>query len=116
MEKLEKINTINEEEKKMSKVKIDDRWYIVRCNRAGVFFGHIANRDGREVELTDCRRLWYWDGAASLSELAVNGTKRPGNCKFTVTVQELTVLDAIEIIPCTDTAAKSILGVSEWKA
>ena len=88
MEKMEKI-TISKEEKKMNKAKIDERYYIVRCDRAGVFFGHIANRDGREAQLTDCRRLWYWNGAASLSELAVSGVKYPEDCKFTVTVPEM---------------------------
>lgn len=90
-------------------------YYIIRGDRSGVFFGHIKERDGREVTITDCRRLWYWDGAASLSQLAKDGTKKPGSCRFTVTVSELTVLDAIEVIPCTSVAAKSIQGVAEWK-
>ena len=59
-------------------------WYIIRADRAGVFFGHIAERDGDEVTMTDVRRIWYWDGAASLSQLAVDGVSKPKNCKFTV--------------------------------
>ena len=50
---------------------------IVRGDRSGVFFGTLAERSGREVKLTGCRRLWYWDGAASLSQLAVDGTGHP---------------------------------------
>ena len=68
-----------------------------------------------EVTMTDVRRLWYWDGAASLSQLAVDGTCRPENCKFTVTVPEMTVLGVIEIILCSNKAIKSIEGVAEWK-
>ena len=88
---------------------------IIRADRAGVFFGTLKEKNGSEVILTDARRLWYWDGAASLSQLAVNGTVRANNCKFTVTVPEIAILGVIEIIPCTDKAINSIEGVSEWK-
>ena len=89
--------------------------YIIRADRAGVFYGEISERRGSEVDLTNVRRLWYWDGACSLSQLAVEGTKAPDNCKFTVTVPSMTVLGVIEVIPCTDEAVKSIDGVKEWK-
>lgn len=88
---------------------------IIRADRAGVFFGTLKEKNGNEVTLTDARRLWYWDGAASISQLAVNGTVRPGSCKFTVTVPEIIVLGVIEIITCEDKAIKSIEGVAEWK-
>ena len=89
--------------------------YIVRCNGAGVFFTEIESRDGSEAKLRNARRLWYWAGAASLSQLATEGVKAPRECKFTVTVPEMTVLGIIEIIPCTQEAIDSINGVSEWK-
>ena len=88
---------------------------IVRADRAGVFFGTLKSKDGGEVVLTDCRRIYYWDGANTISELAKKGTKKPENCKFTVTVEEICVLDAIEIIPCTDEAIISIEGVKIWE-
>ena len=89
--------------------------YIVRCDRSGVFYGEIELRNGQEVTMRNARCLWYWDGAASLLQLAKDGTSEPRNCKFTVYVDELTVVDAIEILPCTDKAADSIEGVSEWR-
>lgn len=89
--------------------------YIIRCDRAGVFYGEIADRNGSEVTIQNCRRLWYWSGAASLSQLATEGVKYPKDCKFTVAVDTLTVLDAIELIPCTDAACASIDGVPVWK-
>lgn len=95
---------------------MDQQYYIIRADRAGVFFGHVKERSGSEVVLTDVRRLWYWDGAASLSQMAVEGVSKPRNCKFTVTVPEMTVLGVIELIPCSDKAVKSILGVAEWRA
>ena len=87
---------------------------IVRGDRSGVFFGTLAEKDGQEVRLEKCRRIWYWDGAASISQLAKDGTSAPENCKFTVTVDEIEILDAIEIIPCTDKAIASIENVKVW--
>lgn len=89
---------------------------IIRGDRSGVFFGEIVNRNGQETVIKDCRRLWYWEGAASLSELAVSGTKLPDECKFTVTVSFVTITDAIEILDVTEAAAKSIDGVHVWRA
>ena len=91
------------------------KYYIVRGDRSGVFFGNIKERNGREVTMENVRRLWYWDGANSISQLAKSGTVRPNDCKFTVTVDEILVLDAIEIDLCTDVAVKSIQEVAEWK-
>ena len=99
----------------MEKIKKDE-YFIVRGEKSGVFFGKIKERNAREVTMTEVRRLWYWDGAASLSQLAMEGTCRPENCKFTVTVDEILVLDAIEIDHCTNKAVKSILKVAEWKS
>lgn len=90
-------------------------YYIVRGEKSGVFFGSIKERNGREVTLENVRRLWYWDGASSISQLAKEGTKNPLNCKFTVTVDEILVLDAIEIDKCSLKAIKSIKEVPEWR-
>ena len=88
---------------------------IIRGDRSGVEFGELVEQNGSEVTLKNARRLWYWNGAASLSQLAMDGTKRPQDCKFNVTVNSITILDAVEIIPCTDKAIKSIEEVDEWK-
>lgn len=89
---------------------------IVRGDRSGVFFGTLVERNGREVKLSNCRRLWRWGGACSISQLAVDGTSKPNECMFTVIVSEIEILDAIEIIPCTDKSVKSIESVKEWKS
>lgn len=88
---------------------------IVRADRAGVFFGTLAEKEGNEVKLTNCRRIWKWSGAASLSELSVNGVTNPDYCKFSVPVQSIVVLGVIEIIPCEQKAIESINAVPVWK-
>ena len=87
---------------------------IFRGDRSGVFYGELVERNGQEVEIKNCRRLWYWDGACSISEIALSGVKEPDNCKFTVTVESLVITDCIEIDVCTDKAIKNIESVKVW--
>ena len=94
---------------------ISDDYFIVRTYSAGVFAGNITKREGQEVEMSNARRLWYWDGAASLSQLAMEGVKLPENCKFPVALPKVILTQVIEIIPCTDEARKSIEAVEIWK-
>ena len=89
---------------------------IVRTYSAGVFAGTIESRDGKEVVMRNARRLWRWDGAASLSQLAMEGVSKPQNCKFPCEVDIVILTEVIEIIPCTERARKSIAGVPIWKA
>lgn len=92
-----------------------EKYYIVRGYQSGVFAGNIIERNGREVLMKNVRRLWYWDGANSISQLAEEGTVRPINCKFSMTVDEILVLDAIEIDTCSGKAERSIKEVAVWK-
>lgn len=89
---------------------------IVRTYSAGVFAGYVKSRSGKEVEMIKARRLWSWDGAASLSQLAMEGTSKPARCKFPCEVSSIELTEAIEIIPCTEKARLSIVEVKEWKA
>jgi hypothetical protein len=90
-------------------------YVIVRTYSAGVFAGTLEERNGKEVRLSNARRIWYWDGATSLSQLAVEGTKRPENCKFPCPVNSATLTEAIEILDVTEEAQKSIEAVPVWK-
>ena len=93
---------------------------IIRSYGAGVFYGTLAEvepiEDKYAVTLNDCRRLWCWYGACSLSQLATEGTKQPSDCKFTVIVPTMCITSVIEIIPTSDEAQKSIEGVNVWKS
>jgi hypothetical protein len=88
---------------------------IVRTYSAGVFAGYIESIEGQKVVIKNARRLWYWDGAASLSQLAMEGTKAPENCKFPCEVSSITVLEAIEILDVTEEARLSIANVPVWE-
>ena len=95
-----------------------NKFYIIRTHSAGVWFGNIQKLDGTVAIVTNARRLWYWAGAASLSQLAVDGTKNPSSCKFTVTITDedgVYLPQVIEVLPCTDEAVTNIKSVKVWK-
>lgn len=89
---------------------------IIRASQAGVFAGNLASRKGTEVVLTNSRRLWYWSGAASLSQMAVDGVSDPRNCKFPAVIEgNHTILGVCEIIPVSKKAETSIKAVPVWQ-
>jgi len=93
-----------------------NQYVIIRTKSAGVFAGHLKSKNGTEATLTKVRRIWYWDGAASLSQLAVEGVSKPQNCKFPIEVPEIDLTEVIETISVTPQAQKSIASVKIWKA
>lgn len=97
----------------MSLIKVGSN-VVVRTYSAGVFYGVLEKREGKEVLLKDARRIWYWDGAASLSQLSQEGVSKPKNCKFPCVVPELVLTEVIEILPLSDKAKISLDGVSVW--
>jgi len=101
--------------RKGTQPEMDEEYVIVRGDRSGVFAGYLAKRNGLEVTLHEARRLWYWDGAASISQIAMSGISKPENCKFPEPVAEIVILDAIEVIPVTRIAKQIIQGVKIWK-
>jgi len=91
-------------------------YVIVRSAEAGVFFGELGERNGTTVLMYSSRRLWYWSGAASLSELSVKGVKNPSDCKFPITVEDHEIFNVCEILQVTEEARKSINSVPVWSA
>ena len=91
------------------------KYCIVRTYSAGVFAGYVESRDGQEVVILKSRRIWMWKGAATLSQLAIDGSTCPEECKFPCEVEKTELMQVIEIIECTEKAMKCIQGVSVWK-
>lgn len=95
-------------------------YVMVRTYSAGVFVGYLQSKKANgpgffEVVVTDARRIWQWYGAASLSQLAVDGTSKPNECKFPTEVPQVELANAIEIIPVSEKAKLSIASVPVWK-
>lgn len=87
---------------------------IVRGIQSGVYFGTLIRQEGNETELKDARNIWYWSGANNLLDMAENGIKNLSASKISNTVGSIVLLDACEIVPCSQTAAECIEGAKAW--
>jgi len=87
------------------------KYVIVRCDRAGVHIGTLVERNGREVTLTDARRIWSWEGAFTLSAIAQKGIKKG---RLSTSVPSILLLDTIEIIPTTEIARENLSTVKDY--
>ena len=85
-------------------------YVIIRTYSAGVHAGHLKSRKGKEVELENARRIWYWKGANTLNELSLSGVA--SGSKIAQPVPSITLTEAIEVIPASEAAQKSIEGAS----
>ena len=92
------------------------QYVMVRTENAGVFAATLVAVKGEVAKLAHARRIYYWDGAATLSELATRGTSKPDNCKFPASVESITVRGWLEFIPITEAAKLSISAVGVWTA
>lgn len=102
--------------KEMASKKDGLDYCIVRTYSAGVFAGYYDRKNkGQEGTVYNARRIWYWTGAASLSQLAIDGTSSPDTCKFPEEVEEVDLKQIIEVLPCTEKAMLSIKSVKIWK-
>lgn len=93
----------------------EGKYVIVRGDRSGVFAGTLVSQENRKVVLSGVRRLWRWYGATECLQIATEGVKRPKDCRFTLTAESITLLDAIEVIPTTAEAEAIIKAVPVWK-
>lgn len=110
------INGVTYVPKRKPAPNLDGMKYVIcRTYSAGVFAGYLESRTGQEVVMRNARRIWSWSGAATLSQLAEEGTSNPDKCKFPQAVDRVELLQAIEILDCTQKAKNSIEGVKEWK-
>ena len=94
---------------------MNGKYVIVRGDRSGVIAGVLESQNGRQVTLRQVRRLWRWNGATECLQIAMEGVKKPKDCRFTMTADSVTLLDAIEIIPATEAAEANIKAVPVWK-
>lgn len=91
-------------------------YVIVRCYGAGVHAGELVSIKDEHVTLVNSRRIWRWDGAASLSELAVYGSRKPEGCRIAVQLDRVDLLDAKEIDYCQPEGEKFLREVAPWRA
>lgn len=92
---------------------------LVRSYAAGVHYGYLKSKvselNGVNVVLVNTRRIWYWNGANSISQIALEGVKKPDECKISVIIPENEIINCVEIIPLTEKALESLNKVPIWR-
>jgi hypothetical protein len=88
------------------------KYCVIRTYSAGVHVGVLYAHDNKMVTLHDARRIWYWDGANTLNEIALRGVGK--GSKVSEIVEQIVLTEAIEIIPTTSVAEAS-LREATWK-
>ena len=99
-------------------MEIIGKFVIVRGRDSGVHAGVLAilDRATKSAVLTDARRIWYWNGAATLSELAVYGASKPADCRFGAKVERQEIIgDVCEVIVCQLEGEAMIRNQPEWR-
>jgi hypothetical protein len=112
---IEGITYVPKDQATIQPVNVDGLSYkIVRTYSAGVFIGYLKSLTGKYAVMHNARRIWYWEGANSLSDLAIIGTTKPDKCKITLPVDIVELTEAIEILSVSSKAFENIAGVPAW--
>ena len=97
--------------------KVDGMKYcVVRTYSAGVHIGYVKEfgvKHPQHIELVNSRRLYYWSGACSLSQVAMDGVN--DSSKIAIAIPSIELTDVIEVISCSEKAAEFFKGAKEWK-
>lgn len=117
------INGIKYVPKESANIQVTDvnglKAVLVRSYAAGVHYGYLKSKvselNGVNVVLVNTRRIWYWSGANSLSQMALEGVKAPNECKFSVIISENEIMNCVEIMPLTENALESLNNVPVWE-
>ncbi len=82
---------------------------LIRTYAAGVHFGTLKARNGTEVTLSNARRIWSWNGANTLHEIATTGIDQ-SQSNVSQPVLEIDLTNVIEVIPLTEFASTNLEG------
>jgi hypothetical protein len=94
-----------------------NQFYIIRADKAGVFMAKIESIENGAAVVNSARRLYYWEGALDVTQIAAHGVTRPQSCKFSVQMgseDKSTIFNLIEFHPASEKAIASIQSVKEW--
>lgn len=84
---------------------------VVRTYSAGVHLGTIKSVEGSQVILDDVRRLWKWEGAFTLNEVANTGVAKTS--RIAAEIPTISLSDMIELIPTSEKARKTFEACNE---
>ena len=84
---------------------------IVRTYSAGVHAGYLVSREGKEVTLSECVRVWSWLGANTLHEISLHGVAE--GSYISKPIPRILLLEAIEVIPSSENVRENLIQRAE---
>jgi len=110
------VDYVRADKNKLAKDLKGMKYCVVRTYSAGVHIGYVEEfgvKQPQHIKLINSRRLHYWNGAASLSQVAMDGVDDAS--RIAVEIPEIELTDVIEVISCSEKAAEFFKGAKEWK-
>ena len=98
----------------MEKSNLIGKYVIVRSHLAGIFFGILTNKENDELTLSKARKIFYFSGAYTVEDIAVQGPLNIDKCKITVEVEEIVISKFEQILPCTQESITQIKNIPIW--
>ena len=94
------------------------KYVIIRCHDAGVHFGKYVSHKGRQVIIADSRRMWRWWAKtqmtlSAVAEFGLNEEREELRIQCTMS-GNITLLEACEILPCTQACVESFARVEPY--
>lgn len=88
---------------------------LVRDHRAGVHVGELVSLDlaTKSCVLKNARKVWYWEGAASVHGIAAKGLSHTGS-KVAPPVEMVATCDVVEVVLCSSEGATSVATCPVW--
>lgn len=86
---------------------------IARIERAGVFHGILDYKDAEITRMRQVRRIYRWEGALSVTDIAANGITR-GKITIPAEVVEFETRNVIELVLADEQASAAIESIKPW--
>ena len=95
------------------------KYVLVVSQGGGIHIGYMEKEDyrpsGKFVTLRNTRWIKYWEGAASVSQLALLGTSKPASCQISVELDSNEIGNILETIIVSEEAKNILNSVAIWK-
>jgi len=115
--KIDDVEYVRADSNKLASTTEGMRYCVVRTYSAGVHIGYVhtfgKDNNPQYAKLLKSRRLHYWSGACSLSQVAMDGVSP--DSRIAMELPEIELTDVIEVIPCSEKAMEFFRDAKPWK-
>ena len=89
--------------------------YIFKGQHSGIFYGELADQVQNKTIINNVRQIWSYKDSGGLFQLSQEGPTNTSSMQITMIIPTITIMDCVEIIPCSKVAETKLDNVPEWK-